>query len=251
MLILAAAILALGQETHRHAVPPSSSSVVLEIAGRPVALRPGIGSAHDAVGTTSKEAQAFYDQGLAYLHSYVWIEAARAFNAALRADPGLALAQVGLSIAYVEVSRPAEARQAIVAARGMASSQTDHVRRHIDARALQMAAEDSPGDAALQRHRPLQHIERYWREGVPRVLFTLEGEGMHEAAEETGHKGQYGDRTQQRTLYHVAVNSTAQRKRAGGFNPPARSVHSAKRPCDEVATPRGARPIRTRTVRRT
>ena len=51
---------------------------------RPVPIRTGIGIAHDAVSTKSKEAQAFYDQGLAYLHSYVWLEAARSFNQALR-----------------------------------------------------------------------------------------------------------------------------------------------------------------------
>jgi tetratricopeptide (TPR) repeat protein len=148
VLILAAAILALGQETHRHAVPPSSSSVVLEIAGRPVALRPGIGSAHDAVGTTSKEAQAFYDQGLAYLHSYVWLEAARSFNQALRIDPNLGVAFAGLSLAYTELNAAAAARDALAKARALAPSMTAHDRQHIEARALQAAAESTPGDAA-------------------------------------------------------------------------------------------------------
>jgi hypothetical protein len=54
----------------------------------------GIGSAHDAVSTASKQAQAFYDQGLACLHSYVWLEAARSFNQALALDPKLALAHL-------------------------------------------------------------------------------------------------------------------------------------------------------------
>ena len=47
----------------------------------------GIGNSHEAVTTTSKEAQAFYDQGLNYLESYVWIEASRSFHQALRLDP--------------------------------------------------------------------------------------------------------------------------------------------------------------------
>ena len=64
-------------------------------------MRAGIGSAHDPVATASPQAQAFYDQGLAYLHSYVWLEAARSFNQALRLDPKLALAHAGLPIAYV------------------------------------------------------------------------------------------------------------------------------------------------------
>ncbi len=87
----------------------------------PVALRTGIGHAHDAASTSSKEAQTFYDQGLAYLHSYTWIEAARSFHVALKHDPKLALAHVGLSVAFVELNRPGEARKAIDAARGLAA----------------------------------------------------------------------------------------------------------------------------------
>ena len=47
-----------------------------ELLERPVSLRDGLGPVHQEVTTSSLEAQKFYDQGLAYLHSYVWIEAA-------------------------------------------------------------------------------------------------------------------------------------------------------------------------------
>lgn len=124
-------------------------------------MRTGIGRAHDAVATKSAEAQGFYDQGLAYLHSYVWIEAARSFHQALRLDPGLALAHVGLSYAYIEVNKPVEARQAIERAKALATGSPPtfaqgatadtqglppHDRHHIETRALQMAAEDAPAD---------------------------------------------------------------------------------------------------------
>src|SRR5215469_14098290 len=46
-----------------------------EILERPVKLGPGIGRVHEPVTTSSPEAQSFYDQGLAYLYSFVWIEA--------------------------------------------------------------------------------------------------------------------------------------------------------------------------------
>lgn len=125
-----------------------------ELLERPVPVRTGIGRAHDGLATKSAEAQGFYDQGLAYLHSYVWIEAARSFHQALRLDPGLALAHVGLSYAYIEVNKPAEARQAIERAKALASGNprglppqaAAHERHHIEARALQMAAEDAPAD---------------------------------------------------------------------------------------------------------
>jgi tetratricopeptide (TPR) repeat protein len=132
-----------------------------ELLERPVAKRAGIGTAHDAVATKSPEAQASYGQGLAYLHSFVWIEAARPFHQALRSDPNLALAHVGLSYAYIEANKPVEARQAMARARALATGNPStfapgatadkkglppHEHHHIEARALQMAAEDAPGD---------------------------------------------------------------------------------------------------------
>jgi tetratricopeptide (TPR) repeat protein len=132
---------ALGQHA-QHSVP----SIPEELLNRPVTIRTGLGVAHDDAGTKSAEAQKFYDQGLAYLHNYVWIEAARSFHQALKSDPNLALAQVGLSYAYLELNKPPQARQAITAAQTLAAKAGDHIKRHVDARALQMAAEDAPGD---------------------------------------------------------------------------------------------------------
>lgn len=125
-----------------HAIP----SVPQELLERPVILRTGVGAFHDDAGTKNAEAQRFYNQGLAYLHNYVWIEAARSFNQALRLDPQLALAHVGLSYAYVELNQTAKARQAITTAQSLAAKAGEHVKRHVDARALQMAAEEAPGD---------------------------------------------------------------------------------------------------------
>jgi tetratricopeptide (TPR) repeat protein len=119
-----------------------------ELLERPIGLRTGIGRAHDAVATKSAEAQQFYDQGLSYLHSFVWIEAARSFHQALRSDPALSLAHVGLSYAYIELSKTAEARRAIERAQALAPKAPDHERQHIELRVLQMAAEDNPGDAS-------------------------------------------------------------------------------------------------------
>jgi tetratricopeptide (TPR) repeat protein len=83
-----------------------------EILERPVPLRQGIGSVHEAVSTSSAEAQAFYDQGLAYVHSFVWIEAARSFHQALRLDPNLAMAYLGLADTYIGLQDVATARAA-------------------------------------------------------------------------------------------------------------------------------------------
>src|SRR5262245_39062330 len=107
---------------------------MLDIARRSLPIRSGIGSAHDAVATSSADVQAFYDQGLSYLHSYVWLEAARSFNQALRLDPHLAVAHAQLAIAYTELNAPAAARDALARAQALAARSNDHDRTHITAR---------------------------------------------------------------------------------------------------------------------
>src|SRR5688572_13907873 len=92
------------------AAPPSY--VPAELLDRPVGLRQGIGNSHEAVTTSSKDAQAFYDQGLNYLESYVWIEASRSFHQALRLDLSLAMAWIGLSRVSSGLENPVAARQA-------------------------------------------------------------------------------------------------------------------------------------------
>jgi tetratricopeptide (TPR) repeat protein len=149
-LALAAALL---QDAHAHEVGSHSR--------RSVPLRAGIGSAHDPVGTASKEAQAFYDQGLAYLHSYVWLEAARSFNEALALDPKIALAHAGLAVAYTELNAPAAAKAAIDRATALAA--TDHDTRHVAARALQMKHDVAGYRAALDAAIQLfPNDEEFW-----------------------------------------------------------------------------------------
>ena len=98
----------------------ASGPVPREILERPVALRSGIGTLHEKVTTSSQEAQAFYDQGLAYVHSYVWIEAIRSFFQALRLDPNMAMAFLGLTDAYIGLHDPATARAAFERAKALA-----------------------------------------------------------------------------------------------------------------------------------
>lgn len=137
-----------GRSTFGQHNPHSIPSVPQELLERRLTRRDGIGTVHDDAGTASKDAQAFYDQGLAYLHSFVWIEAARSFHEALRHDSSLALAHVGLSYCYIELSKPAEATKAIATALALSAKADDHVKRHVEARALQMAAEDAPRDSS-------------------------------------------------------------------------------------------------------
>ena len=56
---------------------------------------PGLCVLHYRVTTTSPECQAFFDQGLGYYYSYVWMEAARSFETATEHDPDVPDGLVG------------------------------------------------------------------------------------------------------------------------------------------------------------
>jgi protein-disulfide isomerase len=109
-----------------------------EILERPVHLRHDIGNLHETVTTTSAEAQTFYDQGINYLSSYVWIEAARSFHQALRLDPSLAAAYVGLCDVYVQLQDVPAARTAIDKAQSLAGQITEAERQRTEIRARQV-----------------------------------------------------------------------------------------------------------------
>ena len=129
------------------AAPPSY--VPSKLLDRPVTLRTGVGNSHEAVTTTSKEAQAFYDQGVNYLESYVWIEASRSFHQALRLDPKLAMAYLGLSYVQSGLENPAGAKQYLASAKALAAGASDRERRRFDIREKQLAAIDDIKDTGL------------------------------------------------------------------------------------------------------
>jgi tetratricopeptide (TPR) repeat protein len=122
--------LALAQQgTHDH--QGAVDSIPLELLNKPVTLREGAGKVSDPVTTSSKEAQAFYNQGIAYLHSYVWIEAARSFNQALRLDAKFAMAYAGLCRAYTGLNLSAATREALEKAQTLTTNVTPRERRRI------------------------------------------------------------------------------------------------------------------------
>jgi tetratricopeptide (TPR) repeat protein len=130
----------------QHVGHDAAGPVPREILERPLPLRQGIGKVHEAVTTSSPEAQAFYDQGLAYLNSFVWIEAARSFNQALRLDPSLGMAQLGLSDAYVGLQELPEALQTFEKAQSGVEKMNDRERARLTIRARQLDYLRDSGD---------------------------------------------------------------------------------------------------------
>jgi tetratricopeptide (TPR) repeat protein len=131
-----------------HANCAAMGWVPREILERPLQLRAGSGNSLDVVTTSSSDALAFYRQGLNYLHGYVWIEAARSFNQALRIDPNLALAYWGLSRTYSGLDDPEAALSAAKRAQELAGSATPREQRRIALRLEQLASIADLGNAA-------------------------------------------------------------------------------------------------------
>jgi tetratricopeptide (TPR) repeat protein len=120
---------------------------------KPTKLTPGVGTSTFAVTTSSAEARAFFHQGLALLHSYDWIDAARSFHQALRLDPKMAMAWWGLSRAEGGLSQRAHAREAMAKARELAPAASPREQRYVALRQLQLDAVYGPqGDVAKQKH---------------------------------------------------------------------------------------------------
>lgn len=137
-----------GARGQAHASHAILRAIPLEILGRPLTKRIGIGVAHEPVTTRSLEAQGWYDEGLAHLHSFAWLDAARAFNMALRADPQLAMAHLGLSFAFGGLGSLEGATTALKRAQALETSAGARDRARIDLRRRQLSALIDPRDGA-------------------------------------------------------------------------------------------------------
>jgi len=81
--------------------PPSALAPTL-----PAKLLPGMGTVHLAITTSSPEAQQFFDQGLAQMHSFWAREAERSFLQAAALDPKAPMPQWGIAMVSAGDWRP-------------------------------------------------------------------------------------------------------------------------------------------------
>jgi len=163
-----------------------------EILQRPVTLRDGIGKINDPVTTSSQEAQAFYNQGLAYLHSYVWIEAARSCNQALRSDPKLAMAHICLSRAYSGLEDQAAAQAALQSAKSLAGNVSEREQLRIALRAQQLEAINDIQNAAKHEAYKRAIDEALAKYPEDTELWLLRGNAEEPTAAGRGQRGLIG-----------------------------------------------------------
>ncbi len=97
---------------------------------KPATLKDGYGKVQMTVTTKSPEAQAFFNQGLALLHSFWFYESDRSFERAAQLDPECAMAQWGIAMAAVNETRR---DAAIKRAKEIASKVSERERLYIEA----------------------------------------------------------------------------------------------------------------------
>lgn len=101
-MFLAAAAALMGQPKGDNCAPPPSALAPT----LPAKLLPGMGTAHLKITTSSEEAQSFFDQGLAQMHSFWAREAERSFLQAAALDPKAAMPQWGIAMVAAGDWRP-------------------------------------------------------------------------------------------------------------------------------------------------
>ncbi len=104
VLLAATSLAAFAAETKKGdncAPPPSALAPTL-----PAKLLPGMGVVHFPITTSSKEAQAFFDQGVAQMHSFWAREAERSFLQAAALDPAAPMPYWGVSMVAAGDYRP-------------------------------------------------------------------------------------------------------------------------------------------------
>lgn len=178
--------IARGQEQTAVCHTPSATKE----ATRPAFLFEGAGRVHMPITTRSAEAQKFFDQGLALMHSFWFYEADRSFARAAALDPECAMAHWGIAMSDVNSARR---DAAIKRARELAPGVTEHERLYITAvearyqgernsvqnngflgatnsyrQALRRIVSFYPDDLEAKLFLALSSMDGYERDGTPR-----------------------------------------------------------------------------------
>ncbi|TAE28146.1 MAG: hypothetical protein EAZ91_15205 [Cytophagales bacterium] len=108
-----------------------------------VALRANVGQFPAPTSTKNEKAQAYFEQGIGYLHGYALVEAARSFHEALRHDSTMVMAYVGLSRVFTQLDDSKAAYEAAETAQKLVRYASEREQAHIQLRFVQLKAVDS------------------------------------------------------------------------------------------------------------
>jgi Tfp pilus assembly protein PilF len=150
----------------------------------PSKLSPNLCVLKYRVSTSSPECQAFFDQGLGYFYSYVWMEAARSFETACKHDPDCALAWWGLSRALERYSKPSV--DALKKAQALMHRASHCEQLLIQARLEEKGLWPNVGDAEARKKAAIKTIDTLL------ALYDDDEEGWYYRAQLAGGSGLFG-----------------------------------------------------------
>ncbi len=111
------------------------------------------------ISTTSPECQAFFDQGLGYYYSYVWMEAARSFETALEHDPNCPMAWWGLYRALASWGKQDLATKALLKANEIKDRASHREQQLIWASMQEKGQAPNVGDAEARKKKAVETLD--------------------------------------------------------------------------------------------
>ncbi len=137
------------------------------------------------ISTLSPDCQAFFDQGLGYFYSYVWMEAARCFETALQYDPDCALAWWGLSRALEQWGK-GDANAALKKADALRLRASHREQLLIQARMQEKGLAPGSGDEQARKRAAVTTIDKLL------ALYDDDEEGWYYRAQLAGGSSFFG-----------------------------------------------------------
>ncbi len=138
------------------------------------------------VSTASPECQAFFDQGLGYFYSYVWMEAVRSFETAAQYDPNCALAWWGLSRSFDRWGRRDDATKALLKADALKANASHREQQLIQASMLEKGQAAGAGDGEERKKKAVAVLDNML------ALYDDDEEAWYFRAQLAGGAGGFG-----------------------------------------------------------
>jgi tetratricopeptide (TPR) repeat protein len=151
------------------------------------------------VSTTTSECQAFFDQGLGYFYSYVWMEASRSFETATRHDPDCALAWWGLSRALERWGKRNESTKALLKADALKDRASHREQQLILARMQEKGQAPGVGDAEKRKQAAIQTLDNML------ALYDDDEEAWYYRAQMAGGSGLFGGQASSVPFYKALL----------------------------------------------
>jgi tetratricopeptide (TPR) repeat protein len=150
----------------------------------PAKLLPGQCVLTYRISTASPECQAFFNQGLGYFYSYVWMEACRSFETACKHDPDCALAWWALSKALERYSK--SSIDALKKAQALMGKATHREQLLIQARLEEKGMWPDVGNDEARKKAAIKTLDTLL------ALYDDDEEGWYQRAQLAGGSGLFG-----------------------------------------------------------